>query len=57
MVLCVGCGDTSEEKQVSFFEQYANSPVFSEKYQKYFVEKYCPESMEFNKKYTEVFFN
>lgn len=52
---CFGCGYDSETNVAENpFKKYAESPVFFEGYQKYFVNEYCDEAYNFNDKYEEI---
>ena len=52
-VLMVGCGSSNEGSKSNPFTKYAERPVTSEFYQRYFVNEYCKDANNFTKEYQE----
>lgn len=51
--LIVGCGSSNDSIKSNPFAKYAERPVTSEFYQRYFVNEYCKEANNFTKEYQE----
>lgn len=51
--LIVGCGSSKDSVKSNPFAKYAERPVTSEFYQRYFVNEYCKEANNFTKEYQE----
>lgn len=51
--LIVGCGSSNDTIKSNPFKKYAERPVTSEFYQRYFVNEYCKEANNFTKEYQE----
>ena len=51
--LIVGCGSSNNSIKSNPFAKYAERPVTSEFYQRYFVNEYCKEANNFTKEYQE----
>ena len=52
-VFMVGCGSSNEGSKSNPFTKYAERPVTSEFYQRYFVNEYCKDANNFTKEYQE----
>ena len=51
--LIVGCGSSNDTIKSNPFAKYAERPVTSEFYQRYFVNEYCKDANNFTKEYQE----
>lgn len=51
--LIVGCGSSNDSIKSNPFAKYAERPVTSEFYQRYFVNEYCKDANNFTKEYQE----
>lgn len=51
--LIVGCGSSNDTIKSNPFAKYAERPITSEFYQRYFVNEYCKEANNFTKEYQE----
>lgn len=51
--LIVGCGSSKDSVKSNPFAKYAERPVTSEFYQRYFVNEYCKDANNFTKEYQE----
>ena len=51
--LIIGCGSSNDSIKSNPFKKYAERPVTSEFYQRYFVNEYCKEANNFTKEYQE----